>query len=126
MIELRSIGAAEIHTGSATITPSQEIVFAAALYLILERGKPVSRVRLASMLWPRAPEKTRAHRLRQTLVQLRKHGFIVDADRDKLRVPGKHTLTDIERFADNASERLRQTTSLEFLLGYSPRMSENL
>ena len=54
MIELHSLGTAEINTGSTTITPSQTIVFAACLYLIMERGKPVSRATLASLLWPRA------------------------------------------------------------------------
>ena len=50
MIVLRALGTAEIDTGVATLTPSQEIVFAAALYLIIERGKRVSRARLASLL----------------------------------------------------------------------------
>ncbi|MDB4870872.1 MAG: hypothetical protein JWL97_1876, partial [Gemmatimonadales bacterium] len=52
MIVLRALGTAEIDTGVATLTPSQEIVFAAALYLITERGKRVSRARLALLLWP--------------------------------------------------------------------------
>jgi len=65
MIVLRALGTAEIDTGVATLTPSQEIAFAAALYLILEGGKNVSRKRLASLLWPRVPEKARMHRLRQ-------------------------------------------------------------
>lgn len=71
MIVLRALGTAEIDTGVTTLTPSQEIVFAAALYLILERGKRVSRARLASLLWPRVAEKARAHRLRQTILQLK-------------------------------------------------------
>jgi DNA-binding SARP family transcriptional activator len=50
MIVLCALGKAEIDTGVAALTPSQEMVFAAALYLILERGKSVSRKRLASLL----------------------------------------------------------------------------
>ena len=57
MIVLRALGNAEIETAVTTLTPSQEIVFAAALYLVLERGKRVSRARLASLLWPRVAEK---------------------------------------------------------------------
>ena len=72
MIFLRALGTAEIDTGTVVLTPSQEIVFATALYLIVERGKPVSRNLIASLLWPRVAETARAHRLRQTLLQLRK------------------------------------------------------
>jgi DNA-binding SARP family transcriptional activator len=75
MIFLRALGTAEIDTGTVTLTPSQEIVFAAALYLIVERGKPVSRNLIASLLWPRVAETARSHRLRQTLLQLKKVGF---------------------------------------------------
>ncbi|MGH7602923.1 MAG: hypothetical protein ACRENK_02875, partial [Gemmatimonadaceae bacterium] len=77
MIVLRALGTAEIDTGVSTLTPSQEIVFAAALYLILERGKRVSRAHLAAMLWPGAPDQARAHRLRQTIFQLKKLGILV-------------------------------------------------
>jgi DNA-binding SARP family transcriptional activator len=84
MIELRSLGTAEIDTGTSTLTPSQEIVFGAALYLILERGNHISRKHLASLLWPAVPEKARAHRLRQTILQLKKLGLTVKADRDNL------------------------------------------
>ena len=84
VIVLRALGTAEIETPVTTLTPSQEIVFAAALYLILD-GKRVSRAQLASLLWPRVLEKRRAHRLRQTIFQLRRVGFDVAADRDSLR-----------------------------------------
>ena len=70
MIELRSLGAAEIRTGSATLTPAQEIVFAAALYLIIERGKTLSRSKLMSLLWPDIDPSAQSHRLRQTIYQL--------------------------------------------------------
>src|SRR5437868_13747141 len=126
MIELRALGTAEIHTGTATLTPSQEIVFAAACFLILERGTPVSRARLASLLWPRATDRVRAHRLRQTLLQLKKLGFGVEADRNNLAVSSQNSWSDVEALLQNAFEVLGQTASLEFLPGYSPRMSENL
>src|ERR1700682_6220418 len=96
MIVLRALGMAEIETGVTTLTPSQEIVFAAALYLVLERGKRVSRARLASLLWPRVPEKARAHRLRQTVLQLKKLGIMVKADRDNLQLSEFDARSDIE------------------------------
>ena len=86
MIELRALGAAEIRTDLTVITPSQEIVFAAALYLILERGTPVSRIHLASLLWPHGNDGSRRHRLRQTILQLKKLGFSCHADRTHIRL----------------------------------------
>ena len=85
MTMLRALGSAEIETGVTTLTPSQGILFAAALYLILERGRPVSRARLASILWPLVAEEGRAHRLRQTILRLKKVGFVVTADRNTLQ-----------------------------------------
>jgi DNA-binding SARP family transcriptional activator/tetratricopeptide (TPR) repeat protein len=124
MILLRALGTAEIDTGVTTLTPSQEIVFAAALYLILERGRRVSRARLASLLWPRVPEKPRAHRLRQTILQLKKLGIMVRADRDNLQLSQFDARSDIEDLAGVDLAPVLKHDSLEFLPGYSPRLSE--
>ncbi|MEO8909995.1 MAG: AAA family ATPase [Gemmatimonadaceae bacterium] len=126
MIVLRTLGTAEIDTGIVTITPSQEMVFAAALYLTLERGNRVSRKHLASLLWPRVGEKARGHRLRQTIHQLKKLGVLVTADRDNLYLSahGVRSDADILPSADPLDVVTQQ--SLEFLPGYSPRFSESL
>jgi DNA-binding SARP family transcriptional activator/tetratricopeptide (TPR) repeat protein len=126
MIVLRALGTAEIDTGVATLTPSQEIVFAAALYLIVERGKRVSRARLASLLWPRVPEKARAHRLRQTLLQLKKLGVMVRANRDNLELSEIDARSDIEDLSGSDLAPVLSKDSLEFLPGYVPRLSESL
>jgi DNA-binding SARP family transcriptional activator/tetratricopeptide (TPR) repeat protein len=124
MIELRAFGNAEIVTVVTTLTPSQEIVFAAALYLVLERGKRVRRTRLASLLWPSVPEKPRAHRLRQTILQLKKLGIIVRADRNTVQLSEHDARTDVDDFEQSAAEGIAKNDSLEFLAGYSPRFSE--
>jgi len=124
MIMLRSLGNAEIDTGVTTLTPSQEIAFAAALYLILEPGKSVSRKRLASLLWPRVPEAARAHRLRQTILQLKRVGFFVTADRNNLGCSTASPRSDIAELAGTLADVLGGHTSLEFLPGYSPTFSE--
>ena len=124
MIVLRALGNAEIDTGVATLTPSQEMVFAAALYLILERGNSVSRKRLASLLWPRVAETARAHRLRQTLLQLKKVGFVVKADRNSLQCSPREHRSDITELAGLDSDSLVANVSLEFLPGYSPTFSD--
>jgi DNA-binding SARP family transcriptional activator len=123
MIFLRALGTAEIDAGTVTLTPSQEIVFAAALYLIVERGKPVSRNLLASLLWPRVAESARAHRLRQTIHQLKKFGIGIDADRDVLRLAENGAHSDIGSFSEKDFP-VYEKRGFEFLRGYNPSFSE--
>jgi DNA-binding SARP family transcriptional activator len=125
MIVLRALGTAEIDTGLKTLTPSQEIVFAAALYLILERAKRVSRSHLASLLWPRAPEKARAHRLRQTILQLRKLGITLRADRNVVQLAREDVSTDIDDLTQGVPTLSDKLHGLEFLPGYDPHFSES-
>jgi DNA-binding SARP family transcriptional activator/tetratricopeptide (TPR) repeat protein len=126
MIVLRALGTSEIDTGVTTLTPSQEIVFAAALYLVVERGKRVSRARLASLLWPRVAEKARAHRMRQTILQMKKLGIVVRADRDSLQLSQFDARSDVEDLSGSDLASVLRKDSLEFLPGYSPRLSESL
>lgn len=123
MLELRALGNAEIATHTSTLTPSQEIVFAAALYLVLERERKVSRSGLAELLWPAVDPSIRAHRLRQTLLQLKKLGFPVVADRDSVRISSP-VHADIDQIETSELIAFERERSLEFLPGYSPRFSE--
>jgi DNA-binding SARP family transcriptional activator len=124
VIILRSLGTAEIETTVTVLTPSQEVVFAAALYLILERGKRISRARLASLLWPSVPEKIRSHRLRQTVLQLKKLGIRLVADRDNLQLTKQDARSDSDDLSLNHPALSAPQGSLEFLPGYTPRLSE--
>jgi DNA-binding SARP family transcriptional activator/tetratricopeptide (TPR) repeat protein len=126
MIELRALGTAKIDTGISTLSPSQEIVFGAALFLILERANRISRSHLASLLWPTVPEKARAHRLRQTILQLKKLGVTVRADRDNLSLPNHDVLCDVDALSSSEAIESLDHPSLAFLPGYTPRFSEPL
>jgi DNA-binding SARP family transcriptional activator len=123
LIELRAIGGAEIHTGSAIITPSQQIAFAVTLYLMLAEGKPVSRARLTRLFWENAPATTRLHRLRQTLYQLKRLGIEVEATRDTVRLASSFIGADLERVVDLSLSIQGFSLKLEFLPGYDPRVS---
>jgi len=125
MITLHALGNAEIETRVTTITPSQEIVFGAALYLILERGQRVSRRRLTSLLWPRAADKVGAHRLRQTILQLKKLGVIVQADRNNLQLLQHDARSDVDSLSTTNASLPTGSGSMEFLPGYAPRCSES-
>src|SRR5256885_2094477 len=96
MIELRAVGAAQIDTGLTVLRPSQTVVFAVALYLILERDKLVSRDRLAALIWPSAGPSLRGHRLRQTILQLKKLGLCVNASRHQLEVEASQIRCDVD------------------------------
>src|SRR4051812_12110065 len=124
MVTLRALGAAEIQTQSATLTPSQEIVFGAALFLVLQPGNQTSRDRLARLLWPGIKDKPRAHRLRQTVLQLKKHGLAVEADRTTLRIPKSAVKSDFADLGEGNLASLAKSDSLEFLPGYNPKFSE--
>ncbi len=123
MLQLRALGNAEIATDTSTLTPSQEIVFAAALYLVLERERRVSRSALAELLWPGVDPSIRSHRLRQTLLQLKKLGVQVIADRDTVRISAQ-VQADTDRIEASDLSALGRESSLDFLPGYSPRFSE--
>jgi DNA-binding SARP family transcriptional activator/tetratricopeptide (TPR) repeat protein len=125
MIVLRALGKAEIETGTTTLTPSQEMLFAAALYLILESGKHVSRQILASLLWPQVAELARSHRLRQTILQLKKVGLVAKADRNTLQFSRHDCKSDVAELTEASRDALAAHASLEFLPGYSPTFSES-
>ena len=124
MLELRALGNAEIRTEKTTLTPSQEIVFASALYLVLQSGKRISRTGLAELLWPSIELVSRSHRLRQTLLQLKKLGVSVTADRDIVSLDPNVVRSDVAELESLDARTLTQCSSLEFLPGYSPRFSE--
>jgi len=124
MIELRSLGTAEIRTHCATITPAQEIVFAAALYLIVERGRSVSRSKLMSLLWPDIEPAARSHRLRQTIYQLKTLGIVPRSDRQVLMLPRDKVQSDIEDSSIAAAISGNRNIALEFLPGYHPQHSD--
>lgn len=125
MLELRALGYAEIVTDVTTLTPSREIIFGSALYLLLERDRRISRTGLAELLWPSIDVSARGHRLRQTLLQLKKLGFPVEANREWIQLSATQATIDFE------SGRLKEFVAnsnggvLEFLPGYSPRFSES-
>jgi len=123
VIELHAIGDAEIRTNHTTVTPSQVVAFGAGLYLLIECGKRTSRTHLSSLLWPDAAANARAHRLRQTVYQLRALGFPIYADRDFVSVAREDVLTDYEGVSGESISAERVRNSFEFLPGYFPRFS---
>jgi len=102
-IRLYCIGDARIVTPVATIDPSAEVVFGAALFLILQQEKATTRKQLQELLWPRIESRIAAHRLRQTILRLRRLGLPIEPDgKSKLLLDAAvdtdlNTLLDEER-----------------------------
>jgi DNA-binding SARP family transcriptional activator len=122
MIELRALGKAEIRTESAILTPAQDIAFAAALYLVVERGKPLSRSKLMSLLWPDVDASARSHRLRQTIYHLKASGVVARSDRQVLTLPRDHARSDVDDLSSTCG--INNHLNIEFLPGYHPRHSD--
>lgn len=123
MIALRALGKTEIVTPTGTLTPSQEIVFAAALYLLLERAKPVTRATFAGALWPGIAEVPRQHRLRQTILQLKNAGVPLEARRDSVLLPAEERQSDLDVLFVHDAGDIGAVESLQFLPGYAPTFS---
>jgi DNA-binding SARP family transcriptional activator len=123
MIALRALGKAEIITPAGRLTPSQEILFAVALYLFLERAKPLSRATMAGVLWPDIAEPARQHRLRQTIFQLKQAGVPLEATRETVALPAESRESDLDVLFIHGAGDIGALESLQFLPGYAPAFS---
>ncbi|MBA3341661.1 MAG: AAA family ATPase [Gemmatimonadaceae bacterium] len=124
-IRLFVLGDARIETSRGTIEPTAEVLFAAALYLILERKQPVSRRALEAVLWPDVSAATRSHRLRQTLLKLKRAGVPVESiGKAKLSLHGTAVSADFEELlATPPAADSSGTPCIGVLPDYYPRVS---
>jgi DNA-binding SARP family transcriptional activator len=126
-ISLRALGDACITTPVARIEPSAEILFAAALYLIVERREPVSRRAIQAILWPEASDRVASHRMRQTLLKLRQLGFPIGLKgKGNVALEAESVSVDYEDFlATRKGVERTGTDALVMLPAYEPRFSES-
>src|SRR4051812_16475842 len=77
MIRLRTIGQISVHIGDKPVAASNELIIAALLYLIAERGRPVPRKTLGELFFPDGDK----HSVRQLIYRLRNEkGAQVEGD----------------------------------------------
>ena len=86
MVKLYVLGKCRVQTPYATILPRADKLFPLAMYLIVERGRPISRRSLMTLFWPNRPEKSANHSLREALLRLRQRGFPLQSDEEALQV----------------------------------------
>jgi DNA-binding SARP family transcriptional activator/tetratricopeptide (TPR) repeat protein len=122
MVRLKALGQSAIEVGEVRIGPEQPYLFAIALYLIVERGKRISREALVDLIWPNvADEKHARQRFRQALLRLRESGLPVIGENGTLLLEKGSASTDFDSLS--SPDTFHPGQSLEFLPHYAPRIS---
>ena len=128
MIRLRSLGQCTIEVGDTRLTPSAETLFAAALYLVLETGRPIERREIIEAIWAGVPDRRANQCLRQTLYKLNAMGAALRCSRTHVVLPSRSVQSDcsalLEAHERAELERLAESIPGAFLPGYAPRFSE--
>ncbi len=128
MLRLKSLGQTLIEVDDARLTPAAETVFATALYLIIETGRPVGRDELTRFFWPGVSETQAQHGLRQVLYRLKTLGALIKADRAALILDPRFCSTDFAELLAPQSpatlELLASNIGGSFLPGYRPQLSD--
>src|SRR5881394_3651127 len=101
MLYLHTLGDALIKVDEKEIRPTSPLMFAALLYLGMERGHRVPRTALQEMLFPNANERSGAHSVRQLLYKLRQLGAPVAMMGDAVRI----AQGDVSDFGDVTDSR---------------------
>jgi tetratricopeptide (TPR) repeat protein len=124
-VRLEALGSPRVLVESTEIDPSAELVFALALFTLLERDSAISRSTLQSLLWPDSADSISSHRLRQTLFKLRKLGYPIEADGRSRLVLGLVTVTsDYDLLLSSGVDLASKLPILRPLFdGYEPRFS---
>ena len=125
MIQLHTLGDALITVGEKEVRPTAPLVFAALLYLSLERGRRVPRAALQELLFPKVDERSGAHSLRQLLYKLRQLGAPIEADASSVTVQADVVCDDTAELSrTNGHSKNAERYALGFLPDYEPRLSD--
>jgi len=127
MIRLHSLGQCTIEVGDTRLTPSAETLFAAALYLVLEAGRPIERREIIEAIWPGVADRKANQCLRQTLYKLNTMGAALRSSRTHIVLPARSVQSDCSALLEASEraemERLASDIPGPFLPGYAPRFS---
>jgi DNA-binding SARP family transcriptional activator len=116
-----------IEVGDVCLTPSAETLFAAALYLVLEAGRPIARAEIIEVIWSGVADRKANQCLRQTLYKLNSMGAALRCSRTHVVLPGRSIQSDCSALLEASEraemERLADSISGAFLPSYTPRFS---
>ena len=80
MVRLSTIGPVSVKVGTKVVAPTNDQVVAALLFLVAERGSPISRRLFAEMFFPAVDAEAQSHSGRQLVYRLRKMGVALSGD----------------------------------------------
>ena len=123
MIHLHTLGDTLIKVGEKSIRPTSPLMFAALLYLGMERGRRVPRAALQELLFPKMDERSGAHSLRQLLYKLRQLRAPIEVDAATAHLP-PNTVRD-DTVIEPGSVLHDRLLAGAFLPGYEPTFSES-
>ena len=123
-LRLYAIGEPRIVTRLGPIEPSAHVTFAAAVFLILEGRSPISRRTVEEVLWPTITSSQAAHRLRQTLLKLRRLGLdIQSVGKTQIKLGAPSVFLDFEEWSLDENARYPRPLELMPFGGYRPQIS---
>jgi DNA-binding SARP family transcriptional activator/tetratricopeptide (TPR) repeat protein len=128
MIILHTLGTASIEVGArdSWVTPKSPRRFALLLYLAVERGRPVSRERLESLIFPGFKAVRAGHSLRQLVYELRALGVPLVSGFSDVTLPANDVACDFEAViaAAKIDPKTLRAVAGGFLPGYDPDIGE--
>src|SRR5471030_639812 len=118
-IHVRLLGAPSIATPVGPVSPAKPLVFAAALYLALNRGRAVRREELATLLWPDADDAKRSERTRWLVRQLKVAGLGLEGGTPEISLATSDVRLDVDALlnAPSATDALA-LVGVDVLSGY--------
>jgi DNA-binding SARP family transcriptional activator/tetratricopeptide (TPR) repeat protein len=123
-IRVFALGAARLEFGLAKLDPSAETLFCLGLYLAFKASNVASRKELQQILWPYTAPRLSAHRLRQSILRLRKFGLPIETiGKTEVRLSGD-VATDFNDFVHSSEYCGNAALANQSLFGgFEPKVS---
>src|SRR5436190_8686151 len=121
-VRLFTLGECRIEVGEHAVLPSAPHVFAALLYLGLERGRWTPRATLSELLFPEDQAESASHNLRQLLYKLRRLAAPIESNAHGVRLPERVVHDDISIVVNGtlAARREAAQRGITVLPAYAP------
>lgn len=125
MIHLHTLGDTLITVGEKEVRPSTPMVFAALLYLGVERGRRVPRAALRELFFPESDERSGSHSVRQLLYKLRQLGVPIDVNASSICLAQALVHDSCADLTSNWNDDVAVRAVHGFVPSYEPRLSDS-